>query len=103
MVRRFELDEDSKLSKEQVKELEEGEKASIVHDEDSPGLSEEMVKEFRKVAERRKEDNRKQNLTLRVSRKTLDKARKLGKGYTRVISRIIDDAFDDPDFLRKYL
>lgn len=58
MMRRFELDEDSKLTKGQRKELKEGENASIVYDEDSPELSEELVKEFREAAERRKEDNR---------------------------------------------
>lgn len=45
------------LTEEEKKMLERAEKASITFDEDCPELTEEQLKQFRRVSERRKSEN----------------------------------------------
>jgi uncharacterized protein (DUF4415 family) len=62
-----------------------------------------MYEEFKKAAEKRREERKKQVLTLRVSTDTLNKAKSLGKGYTGILSRLIELALNDPDMIKKCL
>ena len=103
MVVRKDIDINKPLTEEEIKMLENAEKMPIVYDEDSPELTDEQFKQFRRVSEMRKEERRKQTVTIRLSSKTLTKAKSLGKGYTSVLSRIIEEAFDDKDFLERCL
>lgn len=103
MVVRKDIDINKPLTEEEIKMLENAEKMPIVYDEDSPELTDEQFKQFRLVSEMRKEERRKQTVTIRLSSKTLTKAKSLGKGYTSVLSRIIEEAFDDKEFLERCL
>lgn len=103
MVVRKDIDINKPLTEEEIKMLENAEKMPIVYDEDSPELTDEQFKQFRRVSEMRKEERRKQTVTIRLSSKTLTKAKSLGKGYTSVLSRIIEEAFDDKEFLERCL
>ncbi|MEE3472954.1 MAG: BrnA antitoxin family protein, partial [Butyrivibrio hungatei] len=49
------------------------------------------------------EERRKKTVTIRLSSKSLSKAKSLGKGYTSVLSRILEEALDDDDLIRKCL
>ena len=100
---KFELEKDSKLSKEQEKMLKEAAKKPVVFDEDSPKLTEEQLKEFKRVREIRQEERRRQNVTLRLTPQAIRIAKSLGKGYTGVLSRIIEDTLSDPASLKRYL
>ena len=91
------------LTEEEKKMLERAEKASITFDEDCPELTEEQLKQFRRVSERRKSENRKETVTLRLSAKSLRKAKSLGKGYTAVLSRILEDALNDNEVIFKHM
>ena len=91
------------LTEEEKKMLERAEKASIIFDEDCPELTEEQLKQFRRVSERRKSENRKETVTLRLSAKSLRKAKSLGKGYTAVLSRILEDALNDNEVIFKHM
>ena len=91
------------LTEEEKKMLERAEKASITFDEDCPELTEEQLKQFRRVSERRKSENRKETVTLRLSAKSLRKAISLGKGYTAVLSRILEDALNDNEVIFKHM
>ena len=91
------------LTEEEKKMLERAEKASITFDEDCPELTEEQLKHFRRVSERRKSENRKETVTLRLSAKSLRKAKSLGKGYTAVLSRILEDALNDNEVIFKHM
>ena len=66
-------------------------------------LTEEQLKQFRRVSERRKSENRKETVTLRLSAKSLRKAKSLGKGYTAVLSRILEDALNDNEVIFKHM
>ena len=88
------------LTEEEKKMLERAEKASITFDEDCPELTGEQLKQFRRVSERR---NRKETVTLRLSAKSLRKAKSLGKGYTAVLSRILEDALNDNEVIFKHM
>ena len=75
----------------------------IVFDEDSPELTREELKEFRRVSDENRLERNKQTVTLRLSPQALKKARSLGKGYTSVLSRILEGALSDNDVIRHYL
>lgn len=92
---RYEIDVNEKPTKEQIDEIRKAAKTEVVCDEDCPELSLTMIKELKTAAEERRQRNLKHNLTLRVSQHTLEQARRLGKGYTSILSRILDDAFKE--------
>lgn len=89
--------------KNRLMKLERLQKTEVVCDEDCPELSLTMIKELKTAAEERRQRNLKHNMTLRVFQHTLEQARRLGKGYTSILSRILDDAFKNPEMLKKYL
>ena len=92
----------AKLTKAQIEMIEKAKKMPVVVDEDSPELTDELS-EFRRVSEIRREERRKESVTLRISHKSLTRARSIGKGYTSFLSRLIDLALDDPEMVKKAL
>lgn len=84
-------------------EIENAKRHDIVFDEDSPEITEEMMEQFRRVAKEKREERQKQVLTLRVSAETMKKAKSLGKGYTGILSRILEYALNDPEIIRRCL
>ena len=48
---------------------------------------------------REKEDDQRVPVGLRIKRKTLNKAKATGKGYTGFLARLIDNAIDDENKL----
>lgn len=91
------------LTEEEKKMLEEVERRPITFDEDCPELTEEQLKRFRRVSQQRKADNKKETVTLRLSARSLRKAKSLGKGYTSVLSRILEDALNDNEAILKHM
>ena len=53
------------------------------------------------IAQQKRDENRKKIVSLRISNETLEKAKKFGRGYTGILSRLLDIAIDDPDMLKK--
>ena len=99
----YELDGKSKLTRKEKKEIRAAAKRPIVFDEDCPELTDEQLKEFQRVAQVRRKELQKQVLTLRVSADTMKKAKALGKGYTGILSRLLEMALDDPEMIEKCL
>lgn len=97
------VDLDKPLTKKQIKMLEELEARPIVYDEDCPPLTEEQLKNFRRVSEINKEERNKQTVSLRLSPQAIKKAKSLGKGYTSVLSRILEAALNDNELIKKFL
>ena len=91
------------LTPEQIKELEEMEASPIVYDEDCPPLSDEELAQMRRVSDIRKEERKKKTVSIRLTAKTLKRAQSLGKGYTSVMSRILEDVLNDNEMIKKYL
>lgn len=66
-------------------------------------LTLEELQEFKMVSDIRKEERRKQTVTIRLSPQALSKAKSLGKGYTSVLSRILEMALNDNEMIKKCL
>ena len=103
MIVQKEIDVHEPLTAEQKKMLKKAKERPIEFDDDSRELTDEELSEFRRVSEMRKEERRKQTVTIRLSSKALSKAKSLGKGYTSVLSRILEEALDDNDLIRRCL
>lgn len=99
----YHLEPDAKLTREMKRELKEAAKKPIVYDEDCPKLTDEQLQEFARVAKQQRAERKKKVIALRVKSTTLEKAKKLGKGYTAILSRMIDLCIDDKELLQKCL
>ena len=97
------FDPDAKPTKEQIKELEEAEKMPIVYDEDSPELTPEQLAELAEAARQWRSGQKRQTVTLRVSKETLEKAKAVGPGYTGFLGRLLDNAINDPELVKRSL
>jgi uncharacterized protein (DUF4415 family) len=89
---------DKELSVEELRELEEAEKKEPVFDEDSPLLMKEQMMQFKRINH---ENRTKPTISLRISPATLKKAKQYGKGYTGLLSRLLDAAIEDEELVRK--
>ena len=103
MVVRTTLEQRGPITDEERAMLEQAKTLPITFDEDSPELTEEELKDFRRVSEENRTERNKQTVTLRLSPQALKKAKSLGKGYTSVLSRILESALSDNDVIRQYL
>ena len=90
-----------KLTVEQEALLQEANDVPITYGEDCPELTEAQYAEFARVAAQRRQDRRRQLISLRLSPETLAKAKLLGRGYTGVLSRLLDLAINDPAMVKK--
>ena len=102
MVRK-EIDVKAKPTKAQMEMLETASKAPITYDDDCPELTAEELSEFKRISELKRTSRKKQTVTLRLSPQSLEKAKSLGKGYTSVLSRILESALSSNEILKLYL
>lgn len=102
-MKSVDIDVTKKPSEKQIEMLRKAAKRPITFDEDCPELTDEELKQFRRVSELRKSENRKETVTLRLSARSLRKAKSLGRGYTAVLSRILEDALNDNDVIYKHI
>ena len=91
------------IPEEVKKEVRAAAKRPIVFDDDAPELTDEQLAEFAALAEQQRNDRKKPVLSLRISKETLAKAKLLGRGYTGVLSRLLDMAINDKEMVRKAL
>lgn len=103
MIIRKEIDFSKPLTDEQKKMLEELKTRPVMPDEDCPELTAEQLKQFARVSEKNREERRKQTVTLRLSPQAVRTAKSLGKGYTSVLSRILENALTDAELIKHYL
>ncbi len=86
------------VTEEEIKELEAAEKKPATFDEDCPEMTMEQLMQFKRI----NHDNRtKPTVSLRISPRTLQKAKQYGKGYTGFLSRLLDLAIEDDNLIRK--
>jgi hypothetical protein len=89
-----------KPAEKQVEEVREAARRSIVYTDEAPQLTPEELAEFRRV----NADGRERVMcTLRVQRSALDWWKSLGSGYTGVMARILEEARNYPELLKKCL
>lgn len=103
MIVKYESDSPPELTEEDLKQLEIARNSPIVYDWDSPKLTQKQLSQFRRASEINHEKRKKVTLTLRLPKSSVDKAKSLGKGYTSVLSRILEAALNDNEILEKYL
>lgn len=66
-------------------------------------MTPEQLTQFRKAAEAKRQERQKQVVSLRVSNETMTKAKALGKGYSGVLSRMLDYCLNNPEIIKKCL
>ena len=103
MIVRKEIDPTQSLTPSQVEMLHNLESRHISPDEDCPELTMEQLTQFRRISAANREERCKQTVTLRLSPQALRRAKALGKGYTSVLSRILESALENPDIIRHHL
>ena len=90
-------------TEEQIREIETAASLPIVPDEDAPELTLEQYAEMAELARNRRNQKVKPVIALRISPETLEKAKATGKGYTGFLSRLLDNAINDPELVSKSL
>lgn len=81
----------AELTPEELAELEAAEKMPITFDDDCPEMTNEMLKQFRRM----------DKVTVRISPANMKKARSLGPDYTEILSRLLDLALNDADLIKR--
>ena len=89
-----------KPTKAQIEEIRAAGKRNITYTDDAPKLTNEELAEFKQV---NAENRRKVPCTLRISKKSLDWWKSLGEGYTAAMARMLEDAKNHPDILKKII
>ena len=87
----------------QIREIESAASKPVIPDEDAPELTLEQYAEMAAIARNRRSQKVKPVIALRISPETLDKAKATGKGYTGFLSRLLDNAINDPQLVSKSL
>ena len=90
-------------TEEQIREIEAASAKPAAPDEDAPELTMEQYAEMAAIARSRRNRQVKPVVALRVSVSTLEKAKATGKGYTGFLSRLLDNAINDPQMVAKSL
>lgn len=103
MLVRKEIDITQDPTKEQIEMLHHAASIPLKYDEDCPELSDEELQDFKRISKEKQLERRKQTVTLRLSPQALNKAKSLGKGYTSVLSRILENVLTDNEQIKRYL
>ncbi len=102
-VKKYVLNPDQNLTNDQIMMIKKAAKHPVIADEDNPELTDEQLMLMRRVHESKSADRRRQNVTLRLTPQAIRKAKALGKGYSGILSRIVESVLNDPSALSKYL
>lgn len=87
----------------QIREIEAAASLPVTPDDDAPELTYEQYAEMAALARARRSKNVKPVVALRISPDTLEKAKATGKGYTGFLSRLLDNAINDPQMVSRSL
>lgn len=103
MIVRKEIDLNKPLTPSQIEMLTALASRPVTPDEDCPELTPEQLAQFRRISAVKREERCKQTVTLRLSPQALKRAKSLGKGYTSILSRILENALENPEIIRRNL
>ncbi|MCR5295864.1 MAG: BrnA antitoxin family protein [Clostridiales bacterium] len=90
-------------TEEQIREIEAASARPVMTDDEAPELTLDQYAEMAALARSRRNRQVKPVIALRISIDTLDKAKATGKGYTGFLSRLLDNAINDPQMVAKSL
>lgn len=94
---------DQKLTKAQIRRIKKAATMPITFDEDSPEYTYEELLEMRDAAIKKRAEQKKEVVAIRLSPATIKKAKAVGKGYTGFLSRLIENAINDKDIVSRSL
>ena len=97
------INKGQKPTPEQIEEIKKASAMKFTSDEDAPELTLEQYAEMAELAKARKRRDIKPVVSLRISPDTLEKAKSTGKGYTGFLSRLLDNAINDPALVKRSL
>lgn len=97
------IDITKKPTTEQMEMLSRAAKLPIPEDAEYPEFSKSELQQFKKISAVNRAERNKQTITLRISPQALRNAKSLGKGYTSVLSRILEQALENPDTVKRHL
>lgn len=103
MIVRKTIDVSRDLTPEEIEMLDRAAQMPIPEDSEIPEFTKEELARFHRVSEEHNFGRRKQTITLRLSPQAISKAKSLGKGYTSILSRILENALNDPEMIERYL
>ena len=103
MMVRKEIDFNAPLTERQKKMLKELETRPVVPDEDCPELTDEQLEQMRRILEERRAAITKEVITIRLKPQTIKKAKSLGKGYTTLMSDILETVFNNDELLKTFI
>ena len=101
MIIRKEIDMSKPLTPEQIKMLEEMDKRPVVPDEDSPAYSKEELIRLKKLAEQKRTEKQSQVVTVRLSDKSMEKAKSLGTNSSSVLSQLLERVLNNDNLLKQ--
>ncbi|MBO4872047.1 MAG: antitoxin [Lachnospiraceae bacterium] len=90
----------TELTAQEMQELEAAEQKVPALDDESPAMTWEQLMQFKRI---NKGNRTKPTISLRISPATLNKAKQYGKGYTGLLSRLLDLAINDEELVRRCL
>jgi uncharacterized protein (DUF4415 family) len=100
---RKEIDVSAPLTEEQIAELEALKDRPVVPDEENPELTDEECAKMVSIRQFKLEQQKKQIVSVRLSSRALNKAKAFGKGYTSLLSQILEKTLADDELLKRYL
>ena len=103
MTVRKEIDVSAPLTEEQIAELEALKDRPVVPDEENPELTDEEFAKMVSIRQFKLEQQKKQIVSVRLSSRALNKAKAFGKGYTSLLSQILEKTLADDELLKRYL
>ena len=89
-----------KPTKTQIAEIRAAAKRPIKYTADAPRLTNKELAEFKQL---NAENRKKIQCTLRLSKKSLEWWKSLGEGYTSAMSRMLEEAQNHPEILKKII
>ncbi len=101
--KKYTLNPNRKPTSKEIKEIKEAAARPVTFDEDCPELTAEQLSEFKRISDINRDERKKQTVTIRISPQAMKKAKSLGKGYTSVLSRIIENALNDNEIIKRNL
>ena len=100
---RKEIDVSAPLTEEQIAELEALKDRPVVPDEENPELTDEEFAKMVSIRQFKLEQQKKQIVSVRLSSRALNKAKAFGKGYTSLLSQILEKTLANDELLKHYL
>lgn len=103
MIIRKEIDLNEPLTEAQEQMLEAMKARPVQPDEECPELTDEQIVQMAEAAREKRKLQTKQTVAIRLSPQAFNKAKSLGKGYTTILSHILEAALADNETIKRYL